>query len=75
VRLLDLVFDGKRLEFEFNGALVRGICEFETARTLMVSGKVYPKASIKDLRVEGKRIPPFEYRRALEERLKRAVGN
>ncbi|MGC8630867.1 MAG: hypothetical protein ACP5T2_00315 [Thermoprotei archaeon] len=75
MKLLDFIFEGKTVEFVFNGYAVSGICELETKNTLVIKGKVYPKSSIKSFLVEGKRVPRYYYGKSVEERLKRVMIN
>jgi len=74
VKVVDLVFEGKRVEFKFNGKKVSGTCELETKNTLVVEGKTYPKRSLTGLKVEGMGVSRVFYERSLEERLKRLLG-
>ncbi|MDP7975891.1 hypothetical protein [Tardisphaera saccharovorans] len=74
MKAVDLVFEGKHVEFEFNGKKVGGECELETKNTLVVKGKTYPKRSLAGLKVEGRSISRVFYERSLEERLKRLLG-
>lgn len=75
MRVLDLVLEGKFLNFSFGGRQVSGTCQLETKNTLVVSGKVYPKAGIKGLTVEGRPVSKAFYSRSVEERLKRVLSN
>ncbi|MGC8601347.1 MAG: hypothetical protein ACP5GO_03565 [Thermoprotei archaeon] len=74
MRGVDLIFEAKPLEFEFNGRKIRGNCELETKNTLIVHGKIYPKRSIRNLEVGGRRKSKVCYERSLEERLKRLLA-
>ncbi len=74
MKALDLVFEGKRVEFEFNGRKVSGTCELETKNTLLVDGKTYPKRSLTGLKVEARGVSRVFYERSLEERLKRLLA-
>ncbi|WP_449463175.1 hypothetical protein PQ610_02495 [Tardisphaera miroshnichenkoae] len=74
MKAVELVFEGKRVDFEFNGKKVGGICELETKNTLVVDGKTYPKRSLTGLKVEGRVISRVFYERSLEERLKRLLA-